>query len=157
VAIAAALGFAAGAAYTALNPPMHAGTALVVLPVSTGNTGAQVLIAHSNPILEDALRGIKPAMSLPALRSRIQVTSLSTNLISITAQAGTADRAQQMANALADSFVAYANSPQAPKGQAPAQVMQYATNATETRLLVRLLTTGFLGALLGALIGSVVA
>jgi hypothetical protein len=34
--------------------------------------------------------------------------------------------------------------------------MQYARNATETRLLVRLLSTGFLGALLGALIGSVV-
>ena len=39
----------------------------------------------------------------------------------------------------------------------PAKVMQYATNATETRLLVRLLATAFLGALLGTLIGAVVA
>ena len=35
VGIAAALGALAGAAYTELNLPMHAATALVVLPVST--------------------------------------------------------------------------------------------------------------------------
>jgi len=155
--IAAALGFAAGAGLTMLNPPMHAATALVALPATTSNTGAQVLIADSIPVLEGALPGIKPAMSLQALRSRVQVTSVTTDLLSITAQAGTATRAEEMANALADSFVAYTNSPAAPKGQAPAQIMQYAKNATETRLLVRLLSTGFLGALLGALIGSVVA
>jgi capsular polysaccharide biosynthesis protein len=155
VGIAAALGFLAGAAYTELNPPMHAATALVVLPSSTADTGAQVLIADSSPVLAGALRGVKPAVSVPALRSRVQVTSLTTNLISITAQAGTATQAEQMANALADSYVAYADSPNAPKGQTPAEVMQYAANATETRLLVRMLATGFLGALLGALIGSV--
>ena len=157
VGIAAALGAVAGAAYTALSPPMHAGTALVVLPSTASNAGAQVLIAESNPVLEGALPGIKPAMSLLALNNGIQVTAVTTNLLSITAQAGTATQAEEMANALADSYVAYADSPQAPKGQAPAKVMQYATNATETRLLVRLLTTAFLGALLGALIGAIVA
>ncbi len=157
VGIAAALGSLAGAAYTELNLPMHAGTALVVLPSSTANTGAQVLIADSNPVLAGALRGIQPAMSMPALRSRIQVTSLTTNLISITAQAGTATQAEEMANALADSYVAYVGSPNAASGRVPAQVAQYATNATATRLLVRLLATAFLGALLGALIGAIVA
>ena len=157
VGIAAALGAVAGAAYTVLSPPMHAGTALVVLPSTTSNAGAQVLIAESNPVLEGALPGIKPAMSLLALNNGIQVTAVTTNLLSITAQAGTATQAEEMANALADSYVAYADSPQAPNGQAPAKVMQYATNATETRLLVRLLTTAFLGALLGALIGAIVA
>jgi capsular polysaccharide biosynthesis protein len=157
VGIAAALGAVAGAAYTALSPPMHAGTALVVLPSTASNAGAQVLIAESNPVLEGALPGIKPAMSLLALNNDTEVTAVTTNLLSITAQAGTAAQAEQMANALADSYVAYADSPQAPKGQAPAKVMQYATNVTETRLLVRLLTTAFLGALLGALIGAIVA
>ena len=157
VGIAAALGAVAGAAYTALSPPMHAGTALVVLPSTASNAGAQVLIAESNPVLEGALPGIKPAISLLALNNDTQVTAVTTNLLSITAQAGTAAQAEQMANALADSYVAYADSPQAPKGQAPAKVMQYATNVTETRLLVRLLTTAFLGALLGALIGAIVA
>lgn len=156
VLIATALGFLAGAAYTELNPPMHAATALVVLPATTSNSGAQVLIADSGPVLGAALHGIKPAMSLPALRSRVQVTNLTTNLLSITAQSGSATQAEEMANALADSYVAYANSPNAPRGQVPAQVMQYATSATETRLLVRLLTNGFIGALLGALIGCVV-
>jgi capsular polysaccharide biosynthesis protein len=157
VAIAAALGAVAGAAYTVLSPPMHAGTALVVLPSTASNAGAQVLIAESNPVLEGALPGIKPAMSLLALNNGILVTAVTTNLLSITAQAGTATQAEEMANALADSYVAYADSSQAPKGQTPAKVMQHATNATETRLLVRLLTTAFLGALLGALIGAVVA
>jgi capsular polysaccharide biosynthesis protein len=157
VGIAAALGAMAGAAYTELNLPMHAATALVVLPVSTDNTGAQVLIADSNPVLEGALRGIEPAMSVPALRSRIQVTSMTTNLISITAQAGTATQAEEMANALADSYVAYVGSANAASGRVPAQIAQHATNATATRLLVRLLATAFLGALLGALIGAVVA
>ena len=46
VAIAAALGAVAGAAYTVLSPPMHAGTALVVLPSTASNAGAQVLIAR---------------------------------------------------------------------------------------------------------------
>ena len=156
VGVAAALGFAAGAALTALNPPMHAATALVVLPATISNTGAQILIADSNPVLEGALPAIKPAMSAHALRSRIEVTGLTTNLLSITAQAGSATQAEEMANALADSFVAYVDSPNAPNGQAPAQIMQHATNATDTRLLVRLLSTGILGALLGALIGSIV-
>ena len=157
VGIAAALGAVAGAAYTVLSPPMHAGTALVVLPSTASNAGGQVLIAESNPVLEGALPGIKPAISLLALNNDTQVTAVTTNLLSITAQAGTATQAEEMANALADSYVAYADSPQAPNGQAPAKVMQYATNATDTRLLVRLLTTAFLGALLGALIGAVVA
>jgi capsular polysaccharide biosynthesis protein len=157
VGIAAALGFVAGAAYTELSPPMHAATALVVLPASTSNTGAQVLIADSDPLLAGALHDIKPAMSLSALRSRIQVTSVTTNLISIIAQAGTAVQAEEMANALADSYVFFTDSANAPKGQAPAAVLQYATNATQTRLLVRLLATAFIGALLGALIGAVVA
>ena len=157
VAIAAALGGVAGAAYTVLSPPMHAGTALVVLPSTASNAGAQVLIAESNPVLEGALPGIKPAMSLLALNNGIQVTAVTTNLLSITAQAGTATQAEEMANALADSYVAYADSPQAPNGQAPAKVIQYATNVTETRLLVRLLTTAFLGARMGALIGAIVA
>jgi capsular polysaccharide biosynthesis protein len=155
VGIAAALGFLAGAAYTELNLPLHASTALVVLPAATDNTGAEVLIADSNPVLERALRGIEPAVSLPALRSRIRVTNLTTNLISITAQAGTATRAEQMANAVADSYVAYVGAANTPAGQVPAQVVQYATNATAARLLVRLLTTAFLGALLGALIGAI--
>jgi hypothetical protein len=156
IGLAAALGFLAGAAYTELNLPMHAGTALVVLPATTGNTGAEVLIADSNPVLERALRGIEPAISLPTLRSRIQVTNLTTNLISITAQAGTATQAEQMANAVADSYVAYVGAANTPAGQVQTQVVDYATSATTTRLLVRLLTTAFLGALLGAMIGAIV-
>ena len=123
VGIAAALGAVAGAAYTVLSPPMHAATALVVLPSTTSNAGAQVLIAESNPVLEGALPGIKPAMSLLALNNDIQVTAVTTNLLSITAQAGTVTQAEEMANALADSYVAYADSSQAPKGQAPAKVI----------------------------------
>jgi capsular polysaccharide biosynthesis protein len=156
VGIAAALCFLAGGAYTELNVPLHAATALVVLPATTANTGAEVLIADSTPVLERALGGIEPAMSLPALRSRIQVTNITTNLISITAQAGTATRAEQMANAVADSYVTYVGAPNTPAGQVPTQVVQYATNATGVHVLVRLLSVAFLGALAGMAIGAVV-
>lgn len=156
VGIAAVLGCLAGAAYTEFNVPWHAATALVVLPATTDNTGAEVLIADSNPVLERALRGLEPTVSLPTLRSRIRATNLTTNLISITAQAGSAAQAEQLANAVADSYVAYVGAASTPAGQVPAQVVQYATNATAARLVVRLLTTAFLGALLGALIGAIV-
>ncbi len=46
-------------------------------------------------------------MSLPALRSRVQVKSLTSNLISISAQGKTAAQAEDIANAVADSYVAY--------------------------------------------------
>jgi len=154
--IAAAVGLLAGAGYTALNPPIHESTALVVLPSSTGNTSAEVAIAGSNPVLESALSRIH-AVSLQALRSRVHVTNLTTNVISVTAEGGTDAQAEGTANAVADSYVAYIGSAALPADRVPAQVLVAATSATGTRLLVRMLATALLGVVLGAAIGVMAA
>jgi capsular polysaccharide biosynthesis protein len=155
IGIAAALGLLVGAGYAELYPPMHESTAVVVLPSSTNNTPAEMVVASSNPVLADALSGVRPAMSLQALRRRVQVTSLTPDVILITAQGETDAQAEGTANAVANSYVAYIGSANAPVGPVPAQVLVKAANATAPRLLIRMLATTVLGTLLGAIIGVV--
>jgi len=158
VGIAAALGLFAGAALTVQNPPMLASKALVVLPDSASRyIGTQVVIAGSNPVLAGAMRGVNPPVSLQTLRSRIQVKSITSNLISISAQGKTAAQAEDTANAVADSYIAYIRPANSPGGRVRAHVLERATNATGTSLPIRLIVTGGLGALLGALIGAIIA
>src|SRR5580704_8834136 len=59
IGIAAALGLLVGAGYAELYPPMHESTAVVVLPSSTNNTPAEMVVASSNPVLADALSGVR--------------------------------------------------------------------------------------------------
>ncbi len=159
VGIMAALGLLLGTGYTELNRPLHASNALVVLPSSThsNTTSTDTAIAGSDPVLVKALPSIHPAVSLDTLRDRVEVTGLTPNVISITAQGESVAQAESAANAIAQSYVAYAASPNAPNGQVFAQVLLRATNATTTRLTVRLIVTAALGALVGALIGATVA
>jgi capsular polysaccharide biosynthesis protein len=157
VLIAAAIGLLAGAAFTELRPPIHQSTALVVLPFSTNNTPTLVAVASSNPVLERSLSGLQPAMSLRTLRSRVQATDLTTDVISITAQGETDDQADDTANAVAHSYVAYLGSAQSSVGQVPARVLVPAVIGSVTPLAIRMLATGLLGLLLGTAIGIVVA
>jgi capsular polysaccharide biosynthesis protein len=151
VGIATALGLVAGAMYTVFDLPMHASTALVALPGTTDDTATQILIADSRPVLSHALRDARPAVSLQTMRSRVHVTSLIPTVLSITAQAATVSQAESMANAVADSYVAYVGASNGPVTQVPAQVLAAARSATATRLPVRMLATTVLGGLLGAL------
>ena len=96
-------------------------------------------------------------VSLQTLRSRIQVKSLTSDIISISAQGKTAAQAERTANAVADSYVAYVRSASRPGPPVQARILQPATTATGTPLPIRLLVTGGLGALIGALIGAIVA
>jgi capsular polysaccharide biosynthesis protein len=145
-----ALGLIAGAMYAVLNAPMHASTALVALPGTTRDTATQVLIANSRPVLASALRDIRPSVSLQTMRSRVQVTSLTPAVLAITAQAATAGQAEHIANAVAHSYVTYAGMPDGPAAQVPVQVLAAATNATATRLPVRMLATSVVGGAVGA-------
>jgi capsular polysaccharide biosynthesis protein len=158
VGIGAVLGLLAGAGYTTFDLPMHEGDAFVVLPASTNEatTQLQVTIATSNAVLAGALRSLDPAMSLQSLRSSVRASNLTTNLILISAQGETAAQAEDAANAVANSYVAYIGLRHAPSGQTSAQVVRYATSATNGSLLLRLLVNAFIGALLGALIGALV-
>lgn len=150
----AVLGLLAGVGYGALSPPLLTSKALVVLPSSASKyIGTQVVIAGSNPVLVRAMRGVDPPVSLQTLRSRVQVESVTTNILLISAQGPTAAQAEGTANAVANSYVAYVG----PQGQVPVQarLLEPAVAATGTPPSHWLLVTGGLGALLGALIGAI--
>jgi capsular polysaccharide biosynthesis protein len=141
------LGLFAGAAYTMLNPPMYTATALVALPSSTQNATTQAVIANSNAVLARAARSIDPAMSL--LSRRVQVTTPFSDVLSVSAQGESAAQAVDTANAVANSYVAYASATNT------AEVLQPAASASKTPLLVPLLVTAGIGALAGAAVGTV--
>src|SRR5712691_9027537 len=155
VGIVALLGLLAGGGYAVLNPPMLASSALVVLPPATRDVATQAVIASSDPVLSGALRNVRPAMSLQALRSHVQVKSLTSNIISISAQGKTAVQAEGTANAVAASYVAYLSTANSVTRGVQARLLESATNATGTPLPVDLLVTGGLGALLGGLMGAI--
>jgi capsular polysaccharide biosynthesis protein len=154
----AVLGLAAGAAFTVLRPPLFTSRALVVLPTSAAKyIETQVVIANSQPVLIGAQRAIHPPVPLTTLLATVQTKSVTTNVVGITAAARTAASAENIANAVADSYVSYLGSKNVPGGTVPARVLVHATSADRAPLASRLLLTGGLGALLGALIGTIVA
>jgi hypothetical protein len=153
--VAAALGLLGGAVYVALSRPVHVSTALVVLPSTTRNASAEVVVASSYPVLHSSLSRIRPAESEQGLRSRIQVTTLTTDVISITAEGGTDAEAEGAANAVADSYVAYIGSANSPVGRIPAQVLVAATNAQAPSVLLRSVAALLAGLMLGTAIGII--
>jgi capsular polysaccharide biosynthesis protein len=157
VAIFIVLGIAAGAAYTVLHPPMLASNALVLLSSSIHDTGTQVVIADSDPVLAGAVRSAGPGMSLDTLRSRVQVKSLTYNVISISAMGQTAAQAEGTANAVAHSYIHYLGSGATPGLHGQAKILEPAAGATGTPLAIRLLVIGGLGALAGLAAGVIVA
>jgi hypothetical protein len=96
-------------------------------------------------------------VSLAALRNLIQVRSLTSNLLSISAQGKTAAQAEGAANAVANSYVAYVRSSKSPAGTVRAHLLEPATNASGTSLRRRMVVTGGLGLLAGLLIGITAA
>ena len=177
VVIMAVLGLLAGAAYAALHPPMYTGTALVVLPEdaqsaqsaqsvqdgsATGSstvdayTSVQVVVAGSDPVLSDALQNINRPISVTKLRGEVKVTSTTSGVISISATGTSPAKADATANAVADSYAAYVGEKNSP-AYAVARVLQRATNATGSSLLIALISTALIGALVGALLGIIVS
>lgn len=161
VGAAAVLGLLGGIVFTLLNPPMFESKALVLLPPpvkgiagqTARNVGTQVVIAGSTPVLAEAVRRVNPPMSLQTLGNRVLVSSLSPDVIAISAQGITPTQAEDVANTVASSYIAYIRSP----GNPDALVLERATNATGTPLAMRLAVNGGIGALLGALAGAIVA
>ena len=79
-------------------------------------------------------------MSHPqTLRTTIQVKSLTSNILSISAQGKTAAQAERTADAVANSYVAYVNSPSRPGPPVQARILQPALNATGPTTFKRLL------------------
>jgi capsular polysaccharide biosynthesis protein len=178
VGSATALGLLLGSAYAVQNPPMLTSTALVVLPAAVQSAGAatgpgagaattpggpdpymatQIVIAGSNPVLSSALPQVSPAMSLQVLRTKIQVTSPATGILSISAKGRTAAQAEATANAVAGNYVAYVGSKASLAGTVSAHLLDSAGSASGTAAVKQLVVDALLGALLGALIGIIVA
>jgi capsular polysaccharide biosynthesis protein len=151
----AVLGLLAGAAFPVLRPPMLSSEALVLLPSSARSVATQAVIASSDPVLSSALPRLHPAMTLRTLENRIQVRTRTSIILSISAAGKTATQAEQTANAVADSYVAYVRSGSIPGGQIQARVLEPAATATGPSLSSRIAITGGLGALLGALIAAI--
>jgi capsular polysaccharide biosynthesis protein len=151
------VGLLAGAGYAVLKPPMITSTALVGLPPTTRDTSTQVVIAASSPVLTLALRSIHPAVPLLTLHSRIETKSVTSNILSVTAQGKTAAEAEGAANAVANGYVTYVRNKQSAAGTVQAHVLERATSATGPSMIDNLLLMGAIGALAGLLIGAIVA
>jgi capsular polysaccharide biosynthesis protein len=173
VGIVVALGLLIGGAYAKFNPPMLTSTTLIVLPQSATSTqqpttssgqstvspytATQLVIADSNQVLAAALPNVKPTMSLEKLHSRVQVASVTSYIISVSAQGKSAADAEATANAVAASYIAYVNSPSSPIKHVSARILEPATSAIGTGPIKALVITGLIGALAGALIGIIMS
>jgi capsular polysaccharide biosynthesis protein len=167
------LGLLIGGAYAVLKPPMFTSSALVVLPAAAAQDGqaaasgsgassdtyiaTQVVIADSDSVLAGALPHLGAPMSLLALQESVQVKSLTGSILTFSAVGRSAARAQAMANAVADSYIAYVSSASSPVGRVPARILEPATSATGEKLIERIALLGVLGALGGALVGYIVS
>jgi capsular polysaccharide biosynthesis protein len=156
VGSAVLLGFLGGAAYTMVLPPLYSAKALVELP-GEQYIQTQVVVAISDSVLEGAMPNIHPAVPLATLRHEVAATSLATEIVQITAQGKTAAQAEDIGNAVANSYVNFLSSSAAPGGKVVGHLLDSASTATRAPLSTRLLLYGGIGALLCGLIGSIIA
>jgi capsular polysaccharide biosynthesis protein len=169
VVVVVGLAVLGGAAYAVLKPPMVASTALIALPTSQNSQAAatttggpdpftvtQEVVAGSYQVLADALPNVRPVMSLTELHQIIQVASPSSEIISVTAQGKNAADAEATANAVANSYVSYVNSPHSAVGHLSAQVLDSARTASGPSPTTRIIIYALVGGLAGVLIGVIV-
>jgi capsular polysaccharide biosynthesis protein len=155
VASAAALGLLAGAGYAARYPPLVSSTALVVLSPTVNDPATQAVIVASEPVLAEAVTKLKPDTSLDSLRSQLQVKRPTSTIISINTEGKTAAVAEGAANAVADSYIAFASSGNSPAGRARPHLLQPATSASGTSLPIHMIIIGGFGLLLGTVLGAI--
>jgi capsular polysaccharide biosynthesis protein len=166
----AGLGLVLGGGYAYLRPPLQSSTALVVFSddyaqnpqaqVSAVDPGlaTQEVIASSAPVLAEALPHISPVISLQTLQSRVSVTSVnSSNVLSFTATGTTPAQAEAVANAVANSYIAYVGAASGTAVHAVAKVLEPATIASGTKPTEQLAIYAVLGVLVGALVGFVIS
>lgn len=150
------LGFLAGIIYAFLTPPAQSSQALVVYPSPPSSIATETYIAKSDPVLESALHDLNSGMSLGALRSSISVSNLTSTVISFTGSARSAGTAEEIANAISQSFVSYRSSARSPVPPTQVKILQPATNTTGRSHLMQFVIYGIIGLLSGALIAFIV-
>jgi capsular polysaccharide biosynthesis protein len=151
-----ALGFLAGAVYTALSPARYESTTLVAVSPSTP-VASQAAVVTSPQVLVAALRTVDRGMTLDALAERIHAQYASAGLMSITAAGETPSQAIQTVNVVTRSYLAYASSANSPAGALQVRPFEAADSAEGTSLGARLFYAAGAGILIGALIGVIIA
>jgi hypothetical protein len=87
----------------------------------------------------------------------VKARSVTNNIVSISAQGTTPGQAEDTANAVTASFIAYLTSNASAAGKVPTKILQLATAATGMQLSVWRIITGGLGAAVGLVIGVIAA
>ena len=123
-----------------LHPPQLSSTALVILPNSAPSTSTQVVIGESEPVLSAALPMIHPPVSLAEFSHEIHVKSVTSYILSFSAQGKTAAAAEAAANAVANSYAAYVGLKYSLVGHVVAHVLEPATTAAGPGLPMALLS-----------------
>jgi capsular polysaccharide biosynthesis protein len=157
VGIMVVLGALCGVGYSVLTPPTLSTQALVIIPAPKPNIATQQTIAGSTPVLSAALAKLGSPMSLPTFLTKISVSTVTPNVLSISANDKSAGLAEEEANDVAASYISYIGGSNSPIGQVTARVFVPATTATGKSALLQLLLYGGGGVLAGALIGFLVA
>lgn len=150
IGLVALLGALVGVLFAALNPPASSSQTLVVFTAPTCPAGG----ICGGPAFSPAF--IAPTL-LKQFPNGVQVKPVTGDVVSISVAAGTAARAEAMAGAVANSYIADAGS-MSYMGEHPSvQILQPATSATVTTPFKQVAGYALLGAVLGALLGIIAA
>ena len=113
VGIVVVLGALGGIGYAVLTPPMLTTQALVIIPAPKPNIATQETIAGSTPVLSAALAKLGSPMSLQTFLTRISVSTVTPNVLSISANDKSASLAEEEANDVAAAISAISGDPTA--------------------------------------------
>ena len=150
IGLVALLGALVGVIFAALNPPASSSQTLVVFTAPTCPAGG----ICGGPAFSPAF--IEP-MLLKQFPNGVQVKPVTGDVVSISVAAGTAARAEVIANAAARSYIIDAGALPYMGEYASVQILQPATSAAAPTPLKQVVGDALLGAVLGALLGIIAA
>ena len=113
VGTAVLLGALGGIGYSVTSPPMLTTQALVIIPAPKPNIATQETIAGSTPVLSLALAKLGSPMSIETFLTRVSVSEVTPNVLSISTQDKSASLAEEEANDVAASYISYIGGPTA--------------------------------------------
>ncbi|MDQ6616485.1 MAG: hypothetical protein M3083_17530 [Actinomycetota bacterium] len=111
------IGVVAAGGFVVLSPTTYVASARVVLPPSpvdalghdARDINTEVQIVRSAAVLGPSAHAVRPTIELPVLQRAISVGRVSSQIIEVAARSDSAARAAELANAVAASYVAYAD------------------------------------------------
>ena len=115
IAAAGALGVAAGLLFLSAHPPLYSSSTLVLLPQQQNSNGqptdrdmvTEAQVATSDVVLGRARMQVHPTLSRDRIEQLVTVDSPSHDMLQITGRGPTAQAAQELAQTVANSELAY--------------------------------------------------